>query len=316
MKIEPENGRTTISYNWSDMKNKNRPQDVRSVGLFGTFRTAMSCSSLFVAIPAMVAYGWNGRSAMEKVLTTMVQPLFLICLFLIWIAMVQWAKRDRSIACLIFVVASLLWVVSTPVIGRVVVGRWERQTPATQIDDLALFDTVIVLGGGTGSRPLRDPQFGLSGDRAGFAARMFHRGQAKRLVTTGGVLELKGAIGRYLDSDRPSVQAKRLWMDLGIPEASIETLGGENTSSEMREIAKHPEWWRDKKCGLITSAIHMPRAMMLAKRAGVSLTPIPVNFLTPPSGQPLTVEHFLPQARHLDNMSDLLKEWLGIQLGR
>jgi len=148
-------------------------------------------------------------------------------------------------------------------------------------------------------------------------ARLFHLGIAKNLVTTGGVLELTGNIDdTFSQEESPAVHTTKLWQELGIPADRIQTIGGQNTKSEMSEIAKHPEWWKEKRCALITSAYHLPRAMKLADAAGVTLDVIPTDFRGGSQKRPIMVKDFYPEADALRDWQNLIKEWLAIQIGR
>jgi uncharacterized SAM-binding protein YcdF (DUF218 family) len=285
------------------MARTNEPPN-RSLGDW--FHAAFLCSSLFVAIPAIASFVISGRSSLEKVLTQMAQPLFAICFFLFSCSLVLARRDEKGTSRLLFFAALLLWAVCTPYCGQWLVRRWESQTTSVAIEEMKPFDVIVVLGGGSGTRPTGDPQLNGAGDRVGFAARMYHLGLTKKLVTTGEVLQLKGT----------SVQTKRMWIELGIPADAIETIGGENTYSEMLELSRKPEWLEGKRCGLVTSAMHMPRALGLAERAGLRLEPIAVDFESGPATHPLTIGSFLPSTGTAGVLGNLFKEWIAMRLGR
>ncbi len=55
-----------------------------------------------------------------------------------------------------------------------------------------------------------------------------------------------------------------IWTKLGIDSAAIRSIGGRNTFEEMQQVK---EIWSElpgKKVGLLTSALHLPRAVRLA----------------------------------------------------
>jgi uncharacterized SAM-binding protein YcdF (DUF218 family) len=247
----------------------------------------------------------------------MAQPIFLVCYLLFCCSLVLARRNEKGTARIVFLAALGFWAISTPYFVQLVQRKWETQTACIPIDEWKPFDVIVVLGGGSGTRPSGDPQFGGAGDRIGFAARMYHLGLTKKLITTGDVMQLNGAIqGGFEKTDAPSQQTKRMWIELGIPEEAIETIGGENTYSEMVELSQHQGWINGKRCGLVTSAMHMPRARTLSQRAGLELEPIAVDFGGGPTTHPITLSSFLPSAGSAHTLGLILKEWIAMSLGR
>jgi uncharacterized SAM-binding protein YcdF (DUF218 family) len=216
---------------------------------------------------------------------------------------------------MLIVTAGALWCVSTPLFASFLFRFWEGpyRVPTTISTPL---DYVVVLGGGTSKDPNRRAQFSDAGDRVGYAARLYLTGKAKHLVTTGDVLQVTGTLfGKFDSSDDPSNQTKQIWSDLGIPAEAIFDLPGQNTSAEMAALKTHPEWWRDGRCAIVTSAFHMPRAMKLAERAGVNVVPIAADFRGGGDG-PLTLNAFMPNASELQRVQTVFKEWIALRISR
>ena len=280
----------------------------------GTACVFSACAVFFFLAPALLAYAINGRSVAEKVATGAVQPLFIAIVSLLAVAGVFLLERRCMLASLAGLVGIGLWVSSTDATGGYMVVRWERQIQPTAWSEIESLDYVVVLGGGTGKRPDGSAQLQNAGDRVVAAARLYHRGLAHRLICTGDVLVVKASLGAYEDLDRPTNQTREIWRELGVPEEIVESLGGENTSSEMRALADRPEWWREKRCGVVTSAYHMPRAMKLAESHGMSLVPIPCNYFY--RSPLLTVDSFMPKPSTLMDVTYCLKEWMGMVVGR
>lgn len=270
---------------------------------------------LCLFVPLLLGGLINGKSIAEKVATTSVQPLFIAILSILTLASIGWSDRRYWLAITSGVIGAGLWIISTDALGGLVVQSWERQVRAIAWDDLEPMDYVVVLGGGTGKRPDNAPQLMPSGDRVATAARLYHRGLAKSLITTGDVLVINAPQGDSTEqSDLPTVQTLTLWKELGVPEDIVFSLGGQNTSSEMRELSQHPEWWQGRRCGVITSAFHMPRAMRLAKNQGIDLIPIPCNFFCRPPVW--TMDSFMPKPQTLMEVTQCIKEWIGMAIGR
>ncbi|MEQ1828614.1 MAG: hypothetical protein ABL921_21815, partial [Pirellula sp.] len=59
---------------------------------------------------------------------------------------------------------------------------------------------------------------------------------------------------------------------------------------------------------------HMPRAMQLAKRNGIRLFPISVDYRT--SNDPIMLKEFVPDVAEIARLNMILKEWIAMRLGR
>ncbi len=257
----------------------------------------------------------SGKSSAEKMLTNMIQPLYLAIVIALMIGVTLLRRDERRVGWLLVCGASLMWVLSSSIFDSFLVETWESSIESSVPTVSEPFDYVIVLGGGTSVTPDGRAQFGQSGDRVGYAARLYLAGIAKNLVTTGDNMKMSGVLSReFKPQDDPSQQTKQIWIDLGVPASVISELPGQNTSSEMAALKEHPEYWQDKRCGIVTSAFHLPRAMKLAERAGVRALPIAADYRSP-SG-PWIVNHFLPEAEGLVRLQMIFKEWIAMRISR
>lgn len=85
------------------------------------------------------------------------------------------------------------------------------------------------------------------------------------------------AYSKYGLESQASV-AKRATIDLGIPSQNIEMLTTpSNTAEEVEAFVK--KFGTTKKVIVVSDALHLPRAVMLYKKAGISAIPAPSNFL-------------------------------------
>jgi uncharacterized SAM-binding protein YcdF (DUF218 family) len=270
----------------------------------------------FAIVLPMVANVWvSGKSAAEKMVTGMAQPLFISILIMLILGNVLLRRRERAIGWILVVTAVAMWCVSTPIFASMLFRTWEAPYRVQTSIPFPL-DYVVVLGGGTSKDPNRRPQFSDAGDRVGYAAQLYLTGKAKHLVTTGDVLIVTGTLGgKFEASDDPSNQTKQIWKELGIPEEVVFDLPGQNTSSEMAALKTHPEWWQDGRCAILTSAFHMPRAMKLAERAGVKVVPIAADFRGGGDG-PLTLNAFMPNVSELQRVQTIWKEWIALRISR
>jgi uncharacterized SAM-binding protein YcdF (DUF218 family) len=275
----------------------------------------LATSALFVVTPVAATYAWQGKASMEKLLTAMAQPFFLLMLCLILVAMILSWRGQRSMSRLLLLGTAALWCASCPMLVGRLQQMWESQIAVPDLSRMEPLDCVVVLGGGCGVGPNDRPQLGESGDRVIVAARLFHLGLTKKLVATGDPLEVHG-VEKPTSPDASEI-TRTLWVELGIPNASIDEIGGQNTSSEMKALSDRPDLWNDRRCGLVTSAFHMPRALRLAKRNGMeTLIPIGSDFRTVQKDQPWLVEDIMPNAQVLHGFHRLAKEWIAAQIGR
>ncbi len=157
---------------------------------------------------------------------------------------------------------------SVPIGARLMNGL-ERQYPVYQISTGSAFEAVFVLGGGSKPSPGRvDHELAVAGDRIYMAARLYHAQKAPLLVSSG------HSIGTLANDDL-SLATSELWQAVKVPEEAIIRLqGAVNTRQEMVQYAKLIKEKGWKKVGLISSAYHLPRAMALAKKNGITPTPI------------------------------------------
>lgn len=274
-------------------------------------------SSLIVAIPLIVAGGVGGKSVIEKVLVALTQPIYATVFGLLWIGSVMAKRRQKGTARIARFLALLLWAVSCNYTKDTILREWESKGDARAWEDIPSYDYVVVLGGGTAKRPDGNAQLGDAGDRVATAARLFHRGLVGHLVTTGDVLVMKSAFaGKFEDEDKPTSQTIQLWKELGVPEERILFIGGQNTASEMTELQSHPEWWRGKRCAILTSALHLPRALQLAKARGIVADGIASDYQSSARGEPLTVLDFIPNQGAVRDLHLWFKEWVAMQIGR
>lgn len=172
-------------------------------------------------------------------------------------------------------------------------------------------DAVLVLGGGTNRTPWGEPQLGPTGDRLLRGARVYLRGQARTLITSG-----VSVAGLETGGERSLMKETRaIWRDLGIPDADILDLArAKNTKEEIAALADRmrAEGWT--RVGLITSAWHLRRAMKQAARHGITLVPIPADIRG--SLPPLQPRVLIPSGFGFRTNTRACWELLGALVGR
>jgi uncharacterized SAM-binding protein YcdF (DUF218 family) len=225
-----------------------------------------------------LAAAWCGwcfdRSFVEKLATQLALPCGLI-----WLTLIGMTYRgflsDRRWGTALLLLLLFYWVAGSGYTSQRILSLLEDRYACVDPPTAEAFDVLIVLGGGTVSNPAGDVWLSPRGDRLVLAARLYHQGKAKRLVSTGQAFDwmTDQALG-------PAASAARVWKELGIPAESIVQIGGRNTAEEMQQIRQMLAQQPRARLGLLTSAFHLPRALRLAQAQGLDVHPVPADFRT------------------------------------
>ena len=154
-----------------------------------------------------------------------------------------------------------------------------------------------------------------AGDRVLYAARLYKRGVAPRILHSGGTAPWVGA-APTTDADSMA----ELLIDIGVPR---EALWLEPTSRNTRENAIETATMLRKRgierIALVTSAMHMPRACASFAKTGLQVIPAPTDFQVTQDtwayySRPnlwIQLYNLLPTATNLMWTTRALKEYLG-----
>ena len=103
--------------------------------------------------------------------------------------------------------------------------------------------------------------------------------------------------------------AQALFAAMGLPadrtlyEVTSRDTGENLANSRKLANAKDGETWI-----LVTSAVHMPRAMAIAKRIGWTMLPWPSDYISTPKGEGVRIEY---PSEGLMGMDKAIHEWIG-----
>jgi uncharacterized SAM-binding protein YcdF (DUF218 family) len=257
-----------------------------------------------------LVYLLSGRSVTEKAATALILPTGLMC----WIPLVYGfrvlIRGQFKLASFPLLVGLGAVILTNPLVSRIMMKTLEDRYVPIDLSTAERFDAIVVLGGGTHSNPYKLPQLSAAGDRLSFACRMYHLKLVDKIFVTGDPL-LGTHNEEHLDQ---SLQAKQILLETGVKDSDIEEVDGTTTSEEMISLSKRKEWMKGKRCGLVTSAFHMRRAMKLADKNGLELTPIATDFRA--YSGPISVFDFIPAMSALSSFEVAAKEYLGILIGR
>jgi uncharacterized SAM-binding protein YcdF (DUF218 family) len=243
---------------------------------------------------------------LSKLLPLALLPEGLLTLALIGAALSLLARAVRPAR--IFALAALLifWVSATPVFANWMIATLERQHPPAP-DALPHTDVAIVLGGSVGAAapPRPSPELNEAADRIWYAAHLYRSGHVKRIMAVGGNLP-------WDEAPRPEGDVMRdMLVTLGVPADAISTETASRNTYEnainARAMMSGPPY---EPVLLVTSAIHMPRALAIFRAAGIPADPAPCDFRSRDNAGNLVLD-WLPQAGAFAMTSGALREWIG-----
>ncbi len=220
--------------------------------------------------------------ALGRLLWGLLNPATLLLLLLLAGPLLLLLGRRRTGTSCVVAAAGLALAVAVTPLDRWLLGPLERRF--AQPDPMpARIDGLVVLGGGLDMRSaLAGPDSALTGagDRLLAAARLARRYPEARLVyASGAQWPVPGAVSE-------AALAAGLLRDLGIADGRLVL---EQRSRNTRENAVFARRLVDPAPGetwlLVTSAVHMPRALGSFRAAGWDLVPYPVDRLVVPASR-------------------------------
>jgi uncharacterized SAM-binding protein YcdF (DUF218 family) len=221
-----------------------------------------------------------------------------------------WRRRFRSSMALAALAFVWLWVWSMPMVSHWLGSAIESQYPLVPMAAVAQAPAIVVLGGAVSPPPIGGSEIDLNSaaDRVWYGARLFHAAKAPMLILSGGYDP-----ERHAYSEARAMAA--FMADLGVP---VQALVLEEQSRNTRQNAAYSAALLKARgidrILLVTSALHMPRAVALFTAQGLQVIPAPTDFeasQAPPSG----VLAWLPDALALDGNGRALKELVGKWVG-
>lgn len=240
-----------------------------------------------------------------KLIGSLFYPLSVVLLALA-AALLLARRRPRTGRALAAFALIWLWLWSTPFVAERAAGRLERDFPPVPAHALPQADAIVVLGGlmlPAAPPAAPHPDLNAAADRAWHAARLYRAGRAPTVICSGGRAPLSRAAG----PECPDIA--QLLIELGVP---MQAIVQENASATTRQNAEQVA--RLLPAGarvlLVTSALHMPRALRAFAQAGIDATPAATDHVRR-AGQPLSLRDLLPSADALARSSAVWHEWLG-----
>jgi uncharacterized SAM-binding protein YcdF (DUF218 family) len=223
------------------------------------------------------------------------------------------ARRRWAAGALVGMVGiASLWFLSCNAVG---IGLAQSLLPqvkplALQSASMANVQAIVVLGGGVLAPA---PEYGKAQPSAATLERLRYgawlaRQTKKPLGFAGGV----GWSATGTDTPPEAEVAKTMLRD----DYGLELRWADDRSRDTAEnatrmaVVMRPD--RIQRIALVTHATHMPRAQAAYEKAGFHVTPAPIGFAFPRERQLL---EWLPSVHGLELSRQVLREWLGRQLG-
>lgn len=244
---------------------------------------------------------------LQKVFGRLLMPTGLLWLALIFTSIASVVRKHIGMAAVCFGLTLLYTAAGNAWLGTTLMRSLESMTTRVDISTVEPFDAVFVLGGGTELDPSGRAQLGDFGDRITTVARLFFAGKAPILVGSG--------LGLGEDPRNLAEESRQLWIGLGVPDSAIELLPRARITKEeitaMQALATEKGWTR---VALVSSAWHLPRALVHCGNLGFAVTPIPCDWRS--TARPNWFLYAIPHQDGFEPVQIACWEWLGRTFGR
>ena len=241
---------------------------------------------------------------LSKVLLFLLSPFFW---FIVFLGIYFFSKRERLKKRAKWISISIFFFFTNSAIFSEFCLAWE--IPGTQIEKVKKHDVAIVLGGMFEyNSDIESLSIRRSGDRFIQALTLYKTGKVQKLLISGdnGYLSDRGL--------REATQVKELLIQWGINPLDIITeetstnthLNAKNTANLLKKSYPHYN-----KFILVTSGMHMKRALACFEREGLVCTPLSTNLIGNRSHNYQWDQYIIPDVYNFSLWSDLNKEIIG-----
>lgn len=244
---------------------------------------------------------------LDKILTPFLNSLSAALVLMVLAIVLLLLRRTRPALGVLLVATAGLYLGATPAVSRWLAGWLEQQYPPPAMASTPAADVIIVLGGSTGPAlpPRQAPELNEHADRLMHAADLYKAGKAPVVLVSG---------GNWLDPSVGSAEANDMADVLGRFGVPVSAMLLETASVDTRQNAVlSVDLMRQRHFRtalLVTSAVHMPRAMAAFRQAGIDPIASETDFVSVSSGD-WPVLDWLPSAGALGDSEMALREIAG-----
>jgi uncharacterized SAM-binding protein YcdF (DUF218 family) len=244
----------------------------------------------------------------SKLIQPILWPFNIALLLLIAALACRYRRREETAWRLVIAAVAFLLLPALPWISIGLMRSLESSYPSIAASQAPVAEAIVVLGGSIwGAQPPRLEAEEASGSRLVPAARLYRRKKAPFIVVSSGWPYL-------LPDGKAGVEANDMrdfLVDAGVPEkAIIREDRSRNTDENARytaEIMKSRGW---TKILLVTSAFHLPRAVAIFKKYGVTdVIPFPTEKRV--TEGPFRFSFLVPELAALQTTTVAIKEYVG-----
>lgn len=244
---------------------------------------------------------------LSKILLFLLSPAFWIILLLLWSF---YTKKERRRKYLRIVSLVLFIVFSNPYLFNVLARNW--QGDVTTLPPNKKYAAGILLGGLSKTDRYNNFYFTSEADRFIQTTKLFRTGKIENIIVTGG----NSSIIKSTKTPE-AIQLKSELLLQGIPDSNIFI---ESQSKNTFQNARFTKRLVDSlqlapPYVLITSAMHVPRAKAVFKKAGLDIIPYPAVFREVNSNESLR-DFIIPSIHILNEWNAFLKEVIGLTVYR
>mgnify|MGYP006270908179 CR=1 FL=1 len=261
------------------------------------------------AVQCRQSGGGSAALFFDKLVIALVAPLGTALSLGALALLLALARRPRGAGLAGAVALSWLLAWSLPPVSEALRGSLEDDYPYRPAATLPMAPVAVVLGGGVDppatSRVPMNLQAGA--DRVVHAARLWHAGRVPLLLLSGGA-------DPALSLRSEAAVMAGLLRELGVPgDALLLETASRNTRQNAAYSAALLARRGVDRVLLVTSALHMARAVALFERAGLTVIPAATDH---EAGERFPATGWLPDAAALEGSGRAFKEIVGRLAGR
>ena len=249
---------------------------------------------------------------LSKLCALLVMPLGIGLVAALLAVLALMLGRNKLALFLIVAQITGLWLCAAPVMAEWLVAGSEQSFLPQPVEQSITADAAVVLGGALGAAlpPRITPDLGRAADRVLHAARLYRAGKIDKIIVSGGFIPWRGA------QVSEAAMMRDLLLEWGVP---ISVVLLEVDSRNTRENALYSKLLIESNqidtVLLITSALHMRRALASFHQVGIDALPSPTDYQVIDRGSRPLLD-YLPQAEALALTTVWMKEVIGYQYYR